>query len=303
MNTTHSHIKVTNITKRYGDFAAVDNVSFTVASGEIIGFVGANGAGKTTTISMLLGLISPSHGEVALFGQGISPSNAHKSHRHIGYAAGDMALFDNLTGEQYFAFLMGQSGSDHTARYKELCDRFSPQLGKKFHTLSRGNKQKIALIGAFITSPKLVVLDEPTSGLDPMMQEAFVNLIREEKARGTTIFMSSHDLPEVVDVCTRVLLMKNGRIIRDLTIDELRNQGGREVRLTTKHKQQTLVRGATDVQETVGAGGVETTFRYADDIKPLLLWLTARRDLIDVEISSYSLEGGFADLYQVEEKK
>lgn len=303
MNSPHSHIKVTNITKRYGTFAAVDNVSFVVAPGEIIGFVGANGAGKTTTISMLLGLISPTKGDVMLFGRKVTPATAHQSHRLVGYAAGDMALFDNMTGSQYFAFLMAQSDADHSVRYKELCERFSPQLGKKFHTLSRGNKQKIALIGAFITSPELVILDEPTSGLDPMMQEAFVNLIREEQARGTTVFMSSHDLPEVVDVCSRVLLMKEGRIIRDLTIDELRDQGGRVVRLSTRYKQSVLVRGATDIHEQAQPGGIETTFRYSDDIKPLLSWLTTCKDLIDVEISSYSLEGGFADLYQTEEKK
>ncbi len=303
MHSTHPLIRFDDLTKIYGSFTAVRDVSFTVSPGEVVGFVGANGAGKTTTINMLLGLIRPTKGTASIAEKEVTTANAHISHRSLGYAAGDMALFDNMTGGQYFAFLVGQSTGDHAKRLTELCQKFSPQLDKKFHTLSRGNKQKIALIGAFLTSPKLVILDEPTSGLDPMMQEVFVELIREERTRGTTIFMSSHYLQEVVDVCTRVLLMKDGRIIHDLTTEQLRDSGQRQVHITTRHKPTSVPLGASDVTYVSQSDTVRTSFHFTKDIKPLLMWLATHKDIVDVEISSHNLEEGFLDLYKTEEKQ
>ena len=208
-------LALTQATKRFRKFAAVNSVSFEVQAGEIVGFVGENGAGKTTTINMLLGFTSPTSGTVQIFGQSISPATAHVSHRKIGYAAGDMELPAQMTGAQYLRFVMAQSGGTkkHATRYEQLIKVFRPQLDKHIGKLSRGNKQKIALVAAFVTEPELVLLDEPTSGLDPVMQDVFLDTVRAESARGTTIFMSSHYLKEVAEVCTRVILMKDGKVV------------------------------------------------------------------------------------------
>ena len=237
-------IEIKRATKKFGDFTAVGNASFRVFKGDIVGFVGANGAGKTTTIGMLLGFIKPTEGIVKLFTDEITPANAHKSHKKIGYAAGDMELPARLTGRQYLDFVLYQAGGDHQEQYKKLVKRFMPELNKKIHELSRGNKQKIALIAAFLHEPELVVLDEPTSGLDPVMQEEFLELIREYKSSGGTVFMSSHYLQEVVDVCSRVILMRKGVLIQDTTTDELLGASGKYVTVVSGYKHTNPPKGS-----------------------------------------------------------
>src|SRR5690606_29029557 len=150
-------------------------------------FVGANGAGKSTTINMLLGFISPSEGTVEIFGQSVTPQTAHRLHQRIGYAAGDMELPSDLTAAQYLQFVAHRHGGVDDKRLAALSKRFQPVMNKKIGNLSRGNKQKIALMAAFLPQPELVILDEPTSGLDPIMQEHFLDLIRDEAANGTTV--------------------------------------------------------------------------------------------------------------------
>ena len=242
-------IQVSHLSKHFGTNRAVDDVSFSVSKGEVIGFVGLNGAGKTTTISLLLGSIKPTSGQIKLFGQPMSYTGAHRFHQHMGYVSGDMALFDKLTGAQYLRFMRNAYPGDHMSRFEELCKRFEPELGKKISDLSRGNRQKIALIAAFQHQPKLVLLDEPTSGLDPLMQSEFLDLVREEAAKGTTVFMSSHYLQEVVDVCTRVLLMKTGQLVKDIDSTQLRNGHGKLVTVTAT-STITLPTGATHVTKT-----------------------------------------------------
>lgn len=294
-------ISTDKLTKQYGDVRAVDDLSIKVSKGEVIGFVGANGAGKTTTISMLLGLISSTSGSVSVFDQPITPANAHVSHQDMGYAAGDMAMFETMTGRGYLEFIMAQKKGDHLKRLKELEAVFEPQLDKKIKTLSRGNKQKIALVAAFVTSPRLVILDEPTSGLDPVMQEAFITLIHEEHQRGTTIFMSSHYLQEVADACTRVLLMKNGKITHDLTAEDLKKQGGREVSLTTKKALKFMPKNISHLHTVDDKDFVKTTFSYGGATPELIGWLARQRDVMDVEITSQGVEMAFLDLYKDEE--
>ena len=294
-------IAVEHLTKRYGSAAAADDLTFTVQPGEVVGFVGANGAGKTTTITMLLGLTRPTSGSIHLMGTPLTLASAHRSHRQIGYAAGDMALFEQMTGRDYLAFVMRQYQGNHQARYDELVKRFEPQLDKKIRALSRGNKQKLALVAAFVASPKLVILDEPTSGLDPVMQEAFLELVQEERASGTTIFMSSHYLHEVVDACSRVLLMRRGVITHDLTPDELNQQGTKQVRLVTPHAPRVLPKAATDTDSQPVKAGIETTFTYSGDIAELVSWIARQPAVLDIEITAQGVEEAFLELYQDEE--
>lgn len=291
-------ITLKNVTKRFRKFAAVADVSLEVSEGETVGFVGENGAGKTTTISMLLGFTSPSQGIVEVFGRQITPASAHTSHGEIGYAAGDMELPMHMTGEQYIRFVMAQSSATHTARYKELVDIFHPQLEKRIGTLSRGNKQKIALVAAFLTEPKLIVLDEPTSGLDPVMQEAFLDMVRRETARGATVFMSSHYLQEVAEVCSRVLLMKDGRIVEDLTAEQLAEKGGKVVTIETAEKVE-LPEFATALEHTKQDDTYIVSFAYTGKIGTLLEWLSLAK-VSDVSIAERTLEDEFKHIYNQE---
>jgi len=296
-------LELKSVSKNFGKTKALQNVSFTVSSGEIVGFVGANGAGKSTTIGSILGFIAPSHGEIHVFGQKVLVSNAHKSHARIGYAAGDMEMPKRLTGNQYLRFVRSQTKQHDDALFKDLCNRFKPQLDKKIGDLSRGNKQKIALIGVFINDPQLVILDEPTSGLDPVMQDVFLDLIRDCQKNGTTVFMSSHYLNEVADVCSRVILMRSGEIIEDVSAKELLEKGGKTVRIVMAGQGDTLPSGATDVQYSKDGEKHVITFSYKGDPKKLIRWISSLTKLYDVEVTEYNLENAFQSMYANEEKK
>lgn len=299
--TSTTVIAVKRLTKKYAGVAAVDDVSFTVQKGEVVGFVGLNGAGKSTTINMLLGFLHPTSGEVALFDESITPQNAHKSHRHIGFATGDMSLFDGMTGKQYLEFVArAYKTSTHIKTYESLCARFDPQLDKKITELSRGNRQKIALIAAFMTNPTLVILDEPSSGLDPLMQQQFLDLVREEAEKGTTIFMSSHYLNEVVDVCSRILLLKNGKLVKDIPTDKLETSAGKLVRIVTKTKVSPP-KAAEFVERTRHDDDHVLQFIYKDKAVRLQEWMGTLPHLIDVTISDHSPQAAFDDLYESEE--
>ena len=293
-------IEVTSVTKRFGRFKAVHDVSFVVPEGQIVGFVGANGAGKTTTINMLMGFIAQSEGDIRVLGQVVTPQRAHRIHRRVGYAAGDMELPGGLTGEQYLDFLLSQSKGDHTDTTAMLLKRFKPQLDKKIRSLSRGNKQKIALVAAFAADPDVIILDEPTSGLDPVMQETFLEYIRELKAAGKTVFMSSHYLQEVMEVCDRVMLMSHGRIVSDLTKEELLKRSGKHVTVRSGYAHTKPPRDAESV-ETINKDGLYTvSFVYKGEIEQLQRWLAGVKKLQDVEVSEYNLEGAFSSLYEAE---
>lgn len=290
-------ISVKNVTKRFGSLHAVDSVNFDVKQGEIIGFIGVNGAGKTTTINMIMGFISPSEGEIHLLNNKLKASNAHITHKRTGFATSDMSLPRNLTGKQYLDFILSQHNDDHSKQLKNLTKLFKPQLDKKIGDLSKGNRQKIALIAAFVAEPDLVILDEPTSGLDPIMQEVFLGLVKEERERGTTIFMSSHYLHEVAEVCTRVMLMKNGKIIKDLTSNQLNAVSGKSVKVLSKRKISTLPIHAKDSVYDESGDGHVVSFSYHGDIGPLQRWISVQHDLIDFEVTERTLESAFNNLY------
>lgn len=301
MSKTTTVIKLTNVTKKFGSFTAVDSVSFTVNAGEVVGFVGENGAGKTTTINMLLGFTSATVGQVELFGRVIKPALAHKTHHKIGYASGDMALPEHMTGEQYIQFVMAQTSGDHSERLNELVKVFKPQLSKKIATLSRGNRQKIALVAAFVTNPGLVILDEPTSGLDPVMQDAFLDTVRDVAKRGATVFMSSHYLQEVADVGTRVLLMKEGKIKEDLSADQLAQRGGKIVTITTRHAVTLPKDHVVEPVSRRRGGYHETSFGFTGETWLLAKWLGGVTGVIDISITDRTLEQEFRSVYESRE--
>ncbi len=206
-------IEVANLTKSYGGKRGIVDVSFDVAEGEVFGFLGPNGAGKTTTIRLLMALLRPDSGTARIAGMDCWERSLEIK-KMIGYVPGEPALDQNLTGGQileYFANLRG--GVDRTY-LRSLIDRLELDTSRKFRQYSSGNKRKVVLIQAFMHKPRVLILDEPTNGLDPLNQQTFDAMVREARAGGSTVFLSSHILSEVEKTCTRVGIIREGRIVR-----------------------------------------------------------------------------------------
>jgi ABC-2 type transport system ATP-binding protein len=212
-------IQTQGLTKHFGDVVALDGLSLEVPQGEIFGFLGPNGAGKSTTIRLLLDLIHPTAG--AAWIMGIPVSDVVRAHRHVTYVPGDVALWPQLTGSETLELLGNVSGSVDEAFRDELVQRLQFDPSKKVRSYSKGNRQKIALVAAFMTRPDVLLLDEPTAGLDPLMEEAFQEIAREASTRGQTIFLSSHILDEVEDLCHRVAILREGTLVEVATLEKL----------------------------------------------------------------------------------
>jgi ABC-2 type transport system ATP-binding protein len=205
-------IRTRGLTKSYGSVAAVVDADMEVRRGEVFGYLGPNGAGKTTTIRVLLDHIRPTNGSATVFGMD-TRANSVPIKRRVGYLPGEFSLYDSMTGEEVLTYMANLRGGVDWDYARDIAERLDANLGRKFSQLSRGNKQKVGLIQAFMHRPELIVLDEPTSGLDPLMQQAFYDMIDEVKADGRTVFFSSHNLPEVERVCDRVAFIRGGRLI------------------------------------------------------------------------------------------
>ena len=213
MSKTPAPLVIKKFTKAYGSFLAVDNVSVSVKAGEVFGFLGPNGAGKSTTIRSILNFISPTKGSITIKGLD-SVSDSIEAKNHIGYLAGDIALYSSMTGWQLFHHLTALGKQTDWAYVDQLVERLDANPDAKIKSLSKGNRQKIGLIQAFMHKPDVLMLDEPTSGLDPLMKEVFYEMTREMRESGKTIFLSSHDLSEVQKICDRAAFIRGGVIVR-----------------------------------------------------------------------------------------
>jgi ABC-2 type transport system ATP-binding protein len=224
-------IHTESLTKRYGDTLALDALDLVVRSGEVYGYLGPNGSGKTTTIRLLLGLHRPSGGRSELFGIDAwrDPVSAH---RRVAYVAGEPFLWPALTSAETFAFLARLRGGADEAYRDVLVERFQLDPSKKVRALSKGNRQKVQLVAAFATRAELLILDEPTSGLDPLMEVAFRETVREATERDQTIFLSSHILSEVEALCNRVGILRQGRLVDEGTLAQLRHLGSQTIEVT-----------------------------------------------------------------------
>ena len=214
-------IKVEHLTKRYSSGKGIFDVSFEVRKGEVFGFLGPNGAGKTTTIRQLLGFTNANEGVCTINGLD-TRKDSHLIKKNLGYLPGEIAFFDDMTGHQFMDFMQSlYRHHDKTLRH-ELMERFELEGDRKIRKMSKGMKQKVALITAFMHDPDILILDEPTSGLDPLMQKRFIEFILEQKAKGKTILMSSHMFEEVERTCERVAIIKDGRIVAIEQISKLK---------------------------------------------------------------------------------
>jgi ABC-2 type transport system ATP-binding protein len=224
-------IETEGLSKHYADVVALDALDLSIPSGEVFGLLGPNGAGKTTTLRLLLGFAHPTSGRARIAGVDVAQDRA-AAHRHIAYVSGELALWPQLSGRQTLDFLGSLHGSLDVAYRDQLIERFDLDPDRRVRAYSKGNRQKVGLIGAFMVRADVLILDEPTSGLDPLMDVAFRTCVHEAKANGQTVLLSSHILSEVEAVCDRVGILRAGRLIDVGTLDELRGLSARTVEAT-----------------------------------------------------------------------
>lgn len=214
-------IEIRGLTKRFGKTLALDGVNLSVPEGSIYGFIGPNGAGKSTAIRLLLGLLKKDAGEVRLLG-GDPWRDSVELHKRLAYVPSDVQLWDNMTGGEVIDFLGRLRGSYSKERRALFIERFDLDPTKKCKTYSKGNRQKVALISAFVSDVELLILDEPTTGLDPLMEGVFQQCVKEARAAGKTVFLSSHILSEVEAVCDWIGVIRAGRLIEEGRMEDLK---------------------------------------------------------------------------------
>jgi ABC-2 type transport system ATP-binding protein len=253
-----SAITVSRLTKRYGSVIAVDDLDLTVEPGEVFGFLGPNGAGKSTTIRLLLGLLRPSSGHVEIFGD--PATDVRRTHQHIAYVPADVALWPALTGAEIFTLLARVGPGIDRGYQDQLIERFDLDLDRPGRTYSTGNRQKVALVAAFATRARVLIMDEPTSGLDPLMEREFRRCVCEARARGQSVFLSSHQLAEVEAVCDRVGILRAGKLVEIAGIAELRRMHSITVEISYQRDGPSLsdVPGVGEV-EVLGGGRTRFT--------------------------------------------
>ncbi len=269
--TVTAAIQTEKLTKRYGrgKRPALEDLDLTVNQGEIFGYLGPNGAGKTTTIRMLLDLIRPTSGRAFIFGMDVQAAS-EEVRRQVGYLPGELNLWENQTGGRvidYLGRLRGKVDKDYT---RQLMDRLQFDPSKTVRSYSSGNRRKLGLILALMHRPNLLILDEPTNGLDPLMQQTFHDMMREEKARGVTVFLSSHILSEVQAICERVAILRDGRLRAVERVDALTRVNFQWVQVEFKAPMPASrladVPGVTEVT----AEGNRLKFRLTGDFDPAL---------------------------------
>lgn len=283
-------IELVHLDKRYGDRRGIEDVSLSVPVGELFGFIGPNGAGKTTTIRILLGLLHPTRGEARLFG---TPSHEAHARSSVGYVPGEVDLAPSLSVGELLAYLGGFHPGDHAARRAALVERLQLDIDAPTDDLSLGTKRKVALVAALQHAPRLLVLDEPTSGLDPVIRARLFDLLRDEVARGTTVFISSHVLADIETLCQRVAVIKDGRLRAVDDIVALRAQQLRRISVSFDRGgdgnalERLAIRlpGTSDLERH----GTAMTFSYRGPMPPLLDALAAASPA-DVRIESPTLE-------------
>lgn len=295
-----SVIEVSGLTKDYGGGKGIFDVDLKVEQGEIFGFLGPNGAGKTTTIRNLLGFIKPDDGQVKINGMDCF-SEAAEIHQSLGYLAGELAFFDDLSGKQMIQFVAELKGVCGQNRIDELMERFGLNPQGRIKKMSKGMKQKIGIVCAFMNDPDIIILDEPTSGLDPLMQNEFVELLLEEKKKGKTIFMSSHIFEEVERTCDRTAIIKDGKIV---TIEDMVSLKAKKQKsfVVTFDSEAEAKRFAAEPYEITRREGNTVTVLLTGGIDGLLKTI-AGYEVRDLDVKASSLEEIFLRYYGEEAAK
>jgi ABC-2 type transport system ATP-binding protein len=289
-----SIIEVSHLTKFYGKARGIVDVSFNVEEREIFGFIGPNGAGKSTTIRLLLSLIHLTSGSATIFGKDVA-AHGPEIRRDIGYLPSEVYYYEGMKVIDLLNYSASFFDGDHTARMRELSEIMELDLTRRISDLSYGNKKKVGIVQGLLHSPKLLLLDEPTAGLDPLMQRKFFNLVREENARGVTVFFSSHILGEVQRLCTRVGIIREGSIVEISDIRALQQNNYKKVRVVAEG----LTPGAFDLP---GVTNLQTEndamqFFYKGDINKVLQEIGGGK-VVDLTIEEPTLEEIFMHYYE-----
>jgi ABC-2 type transport system ATP-binding protein len=289
-----SVIEVSNLTKYYGKSRGIVDVSFNVDEGEIFGFIGPNGAGKSTTIRLLLSLIHPTSGSGKVFGKDVV-THGPEIRRDIGYLPSDVFYYKGMKVINLLKYSASFYDCDCTQRMHELAEIMELDLKRRIDDLSYGNKKKVGIVQGLLHSPKLLFLDEPTAGLDPLMQRKFFDLIRAENARGVTVFFSSHILGEVQRLCTRVGIIREGRMVEISDIHTLQKNNYKKVRVTAEGLNQAAFElpGVTNLQTDNGT----IHFFFKGDINTVLGRISGIQ-VSDVTIEEPKLEEIFMHYYE-----
>jgi ABC-2 type transport system ATP-binding protein len=297
MSSSEMAVEVEGLRKKFGRVAALRGLDLQVPVGQVTGFLGPNGSGKTTTIRILLGLLRADGGTARMLG-GDPWVDAVRLHRSIAYVPGDVTLWPNLTGGEAIDILCRLSGPLDADRKKAMLERFDLDPTKKARAYSKGNRQKVALVAALASRAELLLLDEPTSGLDPIMEAAFTESIREVKAEGRSVLLSSHIFAEVEKLADRVAIIREGVTVESGTITELRH-------LTRTQVTAVLDGGADGLTGVPGVHNVATsnghvTFAVDDDELPAVLAAVARLNPRSLVANPPSLEELFLRHYRDE---
>ncbi|MBS3957335.1 MAG: ABC transporter ATP-binding protein [Clostridiales bacterium] len=284
------------LTKSYGANRGIEEVTLRIEPGTTFGFLGPNGAGKTTTIRCLLGMLRPTGGEARVFGERVTLDGA-AIRKRIGYVAGDVRLYERETGRWHIEHISRlRAGSPRSA--DELIDRLEFDPSRKVRELSKGNKQKLALVLGFMHDPELLVLDEPTSGLDPLNQETVFDIVGERVSAGATLFLSSHILSEVEQVCERVGIIREGRLVAEEDVGGLISKRVRDLAVTFDGDVPTGLFDGIDGVTSVAVSGTSTlTARVRGDVVDAVVKQLAHHRLADLSIAHAKLEEVFREYY------
>jgi ABC-2 type transport system ATP-binding protein len=289
-------IEASALTKTFGATVAVDQLDLLVEPGQVLGFLGPNGAGKTTTIRMLLNLHRPSAGSVRVLGL----DSVHDSvaiHAQTGYLPGDLELHPRMTARTILDwFARARGGVDRVYR-DELIERFDVTTDRRIHELSKGNRQKIGLVLAFMHRPALLILDEPSSGLDPLMQDEFHRLLRETTADGRTVFLSSHELDEIQRIADRVAIIKEGQLVVTDSVASLRRQAPQVLEVTFKQPVGAAVFDGLDGVTHLTLDGNKVSLQATGELAPLLR-VIADHDPLDLVTRHADLDELFLAYYR-----
>ena len=289
-----SIIEVNQLTKYYGKSRGIVDVSFNVDEGEIFGFIGPNGAGKSTTIRLLLSLIHPTSGSARVFGKDVV-TQGPEIRRDIGYLPSEVYYYEGMKVIDLLKYSASFYDCDCTERMKALSETMELEMHRRISDLSYGNKKKVGIVQGLLHSPKLLFLDEPTAGLDPLMQRKFFDLIRQENTRGVTVFFSSHILGEVQRLCSRVGIIREGKIAEISDIRTLQQNNYKKVSVTAEGLNQAAfdLPGVTKVQAENGT----VHFFFKGDINTVLQKI-APLQVSDVTIEEPTLEEIFMHYYE-----
>jgi len=289
-------IAAEGLTKTFGSFRGVEELDFEINEGEVFGFLGPNGSGKTTTIRLLLGMYRPTAGGARVFGRD-PDDDAAAILRQTGYLPGEFALHPRLTGRQHLDFVAGVRGVRDRKLCDQLVERFEVVLDRPSRTLSKGNRQKIGIVLAFLHRPELLILDEPTTGLDPLMQREFHQLLRETVSEGRTVLLSSHELDEVQRVVDRLAIIKEGRLIVTDTMENLRKTVPRTLEFRFAAALDPEVFSRIDGVRVLNADGEHVTLSLRGPLASVLR-VASEHDPVDVIARPADLDELFLNYYR-----